>query len=362
MCVLLVSAGCVCPIAEQPPPCSNERLYEVRVDRQWGYVDDLGDVAVPACFEIAFRFRDGYAVAKPLLGHWVVLDACGNRAVIRDAEPVNNRVGPDDPRTLGGFGDGLCLARESGIGRARRYGYIDSSGTWAISPQFVYAAPFSEGLAAAQRVPGEPIGYINTQGAWVLPPRFADAHPFSEGLALVRFRDQWAICNRGGSVTSVEERVDSVWCFSNGLCSAVEVGGDGRLGFIGPDGRWAIEPRFTSAWYPGHGFSEGLAAVKDPESGLWGYIDTFGAWRIPAQFQRARSFRDGKAPAQERDGDWGYIDARGAWAILPQFDTVDVFEGALAKANFRTDVLGIHEAPGVYVDRNGDIVWPRERE
>ncbi len=42
-------------------------------------------------------------------------------------------------------------------------------------------------------------------------------------------------------------------------------------------------------------FSEGRAAVQDPATGLWGYLNDKGALAIPARFTLARSFDRGHA-------------------------------------------------------------------
>lgn len=55
-----------------------------------------------------------------------------------------------------------------------------------------------------------------------------------------------------------------------------------------------------------------LASVQDADTGLYGYIDKTGAWRIEPQFQSAYGFSDGRAMVQLEDGSWAYIDRTGA--------------------------------------------------
>lgn len=42
-------------------------------------------------------------------------------------------------------------------------------------------------------------------------------------------------------------------------------------------------------------FYDGLCPAKDPESGLWGYIDSIGYWKIIPQFKSVSNFSDGRA-------------------------------------------------------------------
>lgn len=65
----------------------------------------------------------------------------------------------------------------------------------------------------------------------------------------------------------------------------------------------------------------GLAPARDPESGLWGFVDTAGSWVIPAQYPNYDSrFSQGRAVVCREDGDgnwqFGVIDSQGQ-EILP---------------------------------------------
>jgi len=58
-------------------------------------------------------------------------------------------------------------------------------------------------------------------------------------------------------------------------------------------------------------FSEGLAAVQ-VGTGRWGFINQHKVMVIPARFQDAKDFKDGKA-AVKLNGRWGFINKRGEW-------------------------------------------------
>ncbi|MDR2087775.1 MAG: WG repeat-containing protein [Clostridiales Family XIII bacterium] len=57
-----------------------------------------------------------------------------------------------------------------------------------------------------------------------------------------------------------------------------------RKGFIDRNGDAAIPARFAEVGF--YGFSEGLAAAKDAESGLWGFIDRSGEYVIPPSYSK----------------------------------------------------------------------------
>jgi hypothetical protein len=77
------------------------------------------------------------------------------------------------------------------------YGYRNASGEVVIEPQFVFAQPFSEGLAAVRDE--SRWGYIDGKGSWIISPRYMDASPFHNGLARVRSGKALAYCDRAGN-------------------------------------------------------------------------------------------------------------------------------------------------------------------
>lgn len=58
-------------------------------------------------------------------------------------------------------------------------------------------------------------------------------------------------------------------------------------------------------------YSEGVAPVQT-SNGKWGYINTQNQLVIPARFEDAKEFKDGRA-AVKINGKWGFINKRGEW-------------------------------------------------
>jgi hypothetical protein len=72
-----------------------------------------------------------------------------------------------------------------------------------------------------------------------------------------------------------------------------------------------------------------MATVGKQEK--YGYIDTTGSLVIPLNFNNARSFSEGLAPASNQKSFWGYIDRSGNWVIKPAYDFADSFENGKAR-------------------------------
>ena len=105
-----------------------------------------------------------------------------------------------------------------------------------------------------------------------------------------------------------------------------------------------------------------LAAVQDGDTGLYGYIDKTGAWRIEPRFQRAYRFSDGRAMVQLEDGRWAYIDSAGTPVITevragdggtyPLASSVAFREG-IAAVNLQAE----NDYDMLYIDRDGNVLF-----
>jgi hypothetical protein len=141
----------------------------------------------------------------------------------------------------------------------------------------------------------------------VIRPQFDFARPFFDGMAAVAFstdRPPQSDCSCGAVITMYHFK----W------------------GFINEAGELAIQPQ----WGDVGDFSEGLASVNNGEGfsfGKWGYISKAGVLVIGSQFDEAGPFVNGKAPFVIRQVvkggtaikfTRGYVDRRGKIKKLSQ--------------------------------------------
>ncbi len=105
-----------------------------------------------------------------------------------------------------------------------------------------------------------------------------------------------------------------------------------------------------------------LAAVQDADTGLYGYIDKTGAWRIEPQFQRAYGFSGGRAMVQLEGGSWAYIDSTGA-AVIPEVRDTDGSTYQLkSSVKFREGIAAVEIETGndydnIYIDTDGSVLF-----
>ena len=313
----------------EPRGRSADPLYRFIRGGKAGYIDRSGRVVIEPKFDgdSNYRgvFRDGLMEVGVSSGEYV--DATG-KTVIKD-------------RLYRGweFSEGLAAALAEDGGR---WGYIDPTGKFVISPRFEghprgYVSSFADGFAWIQ-VSGR-YGFIDRTGEFVLRPAFLHASDFSDGMARVvvegpcMFYDDGPCPGGGGLLGGAGQTADEV-----PPCKFTYVD---RRGV-------ALEERFDGA----RDFSEGLAAVK--RGGKWGFIDKSGRLVIEPRFDDASDFKSGRALVK-RGGLYGYVDERGEFAVPPRYEYAEDFSEGLAAVG----VLHSEAPAGVYfIDRDGRVRIP----
>ncbi|WP_430404053.1 WG repeat-containing protein [Fluviicola sp.] len=79
-----------------------------------------------------------------------------------------------------------------------KYGFINKKNHVVIDHKFTYAAPFSEGLAAASK--SNLIGFIDRKGDFEIKERFTSADDFEYGYAQVFFHNQTSVVDSKGMI------------------------------------------------------------------------------------------------------------------------------------------------------------------
>jgi hypothetical protein len=334
--------ACACDIA--PPLWSIQTpdadpLYRIVQKGKVGYIDNQGRIVVaPALGEwVTGEFHNGLLVTGVADGPYI--DATGKKLLTTGFHRNWD------------FSEGLAVAMRNATDK--KWGYIDTSGNFAIPPQFDtslddYVWSFSGGFAKI-KVKGL-YGFIDRTGKFAIPPTLLSADEFSDGMVRVVLEGPCFVPGAGGCdigevvppnggknralpptcrFTFVDKsgrptsaaRFDEAGSFSEGL-APVKVGS--LWGYIGKDGAMAIPPRFENA----NSFSDGLASVA--QGGLRGYIDKKGVLVIPAQFRQAGNFREGLAYAGDPESGYHYIDRRGRQAFRGSFAQATDFYHGLA--------------------------------
>lgn len=140
--------------------------------------------------------------------------------------------------------------------------------------------------------------------------------------------------------------------FSEGLAFA-QIGG--KVGYIDKSGEMVIKLPWCVY---GHTFHEGLAAVKDKECDLYGFIDMAGRQVVVPQYPVADDFSEGLAHVLTTDGEHFFIDRNGQRVIsLGEGVSVGGFHEGVARVDhcFIDSTGKIVLRPSVAVDHIWDF-------
>lgn len=326
-------------------------LYRFVRDGKAGYIDRSGKIVIKPVLGV---YGNGGSAFENGLLNLSVSDE--TRYMDKTGKIVINK----NYSSAWDFSDGLAAVLPEDGGK---WGFIDRSGEFAISPRFVgypdgYPYPFSEGLAMIEV--GKKYGYIDHSGEFVIQPKLLWGTSFQDGMARVVVEGpclyfkldpcpdsrilgeavegkqvpmcKFTFIDKSGSVIS-NERYDEAKDFSEGL-APVKVGE--KWGFIDKKGQMVVEPKFDEA----EPFSDGLAKVKQGE--LFGYIDRTGASVIPPQFEYADDFAEGLAAVgiwNDKDAEFDefyYINKHGKQAIAERFALASNFFKGLAHVKLKS--------------------------
>jgi len=308
--------------------------------RGWGYIDMEGNYVISPQFDIAYQFSEGYAwvVIDSL---YYLIDKAGSTVIDQSytmAREFNHGLAPVEVDGKWGYidasgnyviGPQYDSAESFSEGYARvevgnGCGYIDTQGNLITETIYDYwAQPFCEGLAGVGfptddfEMPRN-MGYIDTTGTIVIYPEYNSVSPFYNGIAGVS-TGPWhdrkcGFINSQGEVIIPLIYEDAGWTFSEGTAPVCT---HGRWGFIDIEGNFVIQPHYEDAW----NFSDGNASVCI--DGKWGVIDSEGNLVVAPLYDYALHFSHGLAAAK-KDGKIGFIDINGDTVIPFRYDYVEM--------------------------------------
>ncbi len=184
--------------ASVPDPENQDRTV-------WGFINTQGQMVIPPQFHC--EYGEGDLPCGPFID--------GVARVVRE------RKTGDKPEDM-----------------TYEFGFVNPTGTYIVSPQFLYAMDFSDGLAAVtvgKDFSVAKVGYINPQGEMVVQPQFLSAGSFQNGYAPACQGPDY-------------ERA--------------------KCGVIDKMGKFVVPPKYD--WIDLNGYQNGLLKVMLNEK--WGYI------------------------------------------------------------------------------------------
>ncbi len=308
---------------------------KVAGQKKWGYATLSGEVIIPAQYEKCYKFSsDGLAA---------IYDGDARQYYFIDLKGEKLKTDIPSFKLIDGFGfdvegftNGLAPIKQGEL-----WGYLDNKGHVSIPAKYNETIEFNGGFGVAKL--GSKYIVLNTKGE-EFPVDVAgmlDMKHFSEGLAPFRAADKkFGFIGADGKV-AIQPQFLSVGYFNNGMAWAKSV--DGVLGYINSKGEWVIKPQFDA----GKDFDKesGLARVKTGKE--WAYVSKTGSIVPVKDTDLYGDFSDGLATGR-KGGLVGFYNNKGEWSIAPQFETARDFKNGYAAAK-KGDKWGVIDTSGNWV-------------
>lgn len=179
----------------------SEGLSQVKRNGKYGFINKIGEEAIPLEYDSIGVFSSGIAVAFK-----------GGKA-----GAINNKneiVIPFEFESLGYYVDGFSFYEVK-----KMVGIIDKTGKKITEPIFEGANAFSEGLALIAK--DKKVGFVNTKGEIIIAPIYDGAHDFSENVAAVFNNNKAGFIDVKGNVI-IPFKYDMVGKFKNGYAVVSE--------------------------------------------------------------------------------------------------------------------------------------------
>ena len=235
----------------------HEGLAKIAVDgKGYGFVNKDMDLVIPLKYNYASNFKNGFAVVsiwdkENNENKWIFIDKdgyeysfknqnnsekCKNYKVVCDNCDGMFRVSNLD---MGGFWGFMSLAFHSDYdSNAGIWGYADSNGNEIISPQYIYAFDFENGLA------------LVCKGEWTKDKKWDNKHNSGKYWTETEL---WGMIDKTGKEI-IPCKFDEIKYFSFSETSnylQAHYGGwkEGKWGIINYFGEWVVEPIFEDLGY-----------------------------------------------------------------------------------------------------------------
>ena len=199
--------------------------------------------------------------------------------------------------------------------------------------------------ASLKTTEGQRWGYIDAKGQMVIQPRFDDARDFQEnGLAIVSEKGKYGVIDATARYV-VQPIYDSINPFHDRRAIVID-----RDGFKMIDEKGNVLTKHAYSFIADLEDRRAVFYVMNDNNSSYGYLDEKGSEVIPAQFEEAGDFDDGKAVVKIKDKEYALINPNGQrLATYNKAFVGPLGDGLLA---FQQDTAGKYG----YMDERGNVV------
>jgi len=195
-------------------------------ETKYGFVEKNGKVAISPQFVSAGDFSGGKCAVQNDQYRWGYIDRQGKTAI------------PFEFEHAGKFVDGQAIVFVDG-----KYGAIDETGKYVITPQF--DGLYQDGDLYLIKQNGK-TGWATRQGKVVVNPQFAAAFTFNgAAVAPVQVGETWGYVDKAGKII-IKPQFDVALPFVGGVAAVMR---GGKVGFIDSAGKYLVSPQYEEISY-----------------------------------------------------------------------------------------------------------------
>lgn len=245
-----------------------ERQSDNPLHKNYGFVNNKGEIVIPLKFSYANGFING--AANVTLDHeWGLIDTTGRLIIPNQYDYVSN------------LSEGLVMARM--FNEDRRYGFLNLQNEIVIPFDYLYAEDFNVGYAVVGD--NDKKGVIDKQNNLIVPMKYDYIYPFD---------------------SEVPEEKD--WRFK------VKMSDPASVAILNDRGE-QIFPTYEDSGF----FKHGLINVKKDDK--WGFVDNANQTKIDFIYDDAVGFFSNMALVS-KDGKYGFINPKGEVVIPLEYDDI----------------------------------------
>lgn len=193
------------------------------MNKKFGFINESGEVVIPATHESVGYFSAGLAWAKNVERKVGFIDKTGKIVIAQKYNMVKD-FDVIAKRTLASTESGQL--------------YLTTTGEEITVAEATKLGDFNNGFAYAFK--GELVGFVDPSGKWIVDASYDKVHGFENGYARVRKNGLWGFVNTKGEVAITPDFQD-IENFRNGF-APVMIGT--KWGLIDTSGKMAFEPKY----------------------------------------------------------------------------------------------------------------------
>ncbi len=300
-------------------------------NRKVGFLDGQGQLVIPATFDSAGTFQNGFSKVK-IAGKYGYINTEGKLIVSASYDALSPLV------------SGYAIAIQGG-----KSGLVSKEGVLSIPCLYERLSLVHKGLVRARK--NQRWGIVSPTNQTILEFNYNQIGDFNNGFAKIKLGPQCGLINEKGQVVLPPQiNADDIGSVQNGVFwiglgkftdpnDPLKRPNFKQIGYANTTGKIIVEPvyeqitNFENVYAAQYGFAEVI------KNGKIGFIDHTGKEIVPTVYESIegdflQNYQNSKAIFKvQKDGLYGYINSKGQSVLTPKYTRIEHFEEIFVAQN-----------------------------